>query len=451
MYLLFNNRIQHPLFEAPDDKGGGHTILEESQMTADDMADFLLDDGDEQETIDIGVDKDKTPPKAKETTKETTKKDDKKDLKTSDEHTDDEEIAEDEDEIDELAEIEAELEEPDDDELELVTPVRRREILAKYPQLFKDFPYLEKAYYREQQYTEIFPTLDDARTAVSKSETLDNFEQDVMGGDISTILKTVKDTNANAFYKIVDMYMSTLSQVDEKAYFHVLGNIGRMTIASMVQEARRSQNEDLEKAALILNRYMFGNSDFQPPTRLSREERPQDDTREKQISERERQFVTQQFESTREDLNSRVNNALMNTINNHIDPRDSMPPYVKKNAARDAMDTLGRLIAQDGRFRALTDKLWERAFQDNFSRESVNRIRSAYAAKAKTLLPAVIKKARIEALRGIGRRVKDDTTQDTKKGPVPGRRAISQDSKGKIKDAKEIPRGMSTLEFLNQE
>src|SRR5215831_19879700 len=57
---------------------------------------------------------------------------------------------------DELAELEEELTGPKEENLELVTPVRRGEILAKYPNVFKDFPYLEKAYYREQQFTETF-------------------------------------------------------------------------------------------------------------------------------------------------------------------------------------------------------------------------------------------------------------------------------------------------------
>ena len=49
-----------------------------------------------------------------------------------------------------------------------MTPVRRKEILAKYPKLFKDFPYLEKAYYREQQFTEVLS--DDSGCASSSRE-----------------------------------------------------------------------------------------------------------------------------------------------------------------------------------------------------------------------------------------------------------------------------------------
>lgn len=449
MFQLFN-RIQLPLFSPDGD--GGPTTLDDKEMSIDDAVDFLGDDDtDEKDIIDIGESKGKK--EDKETPPKETKKEGKDTPKEDDESSDEEESDEESEEPDELAELEAELEEPADEDLELVTPVRRREILAKYPQLFKDFPYLEKAYYREQQYTEIFPTLEDARTAVEKGETLDNFQQDVMGGDIGTILKTVRESNPNSFYRIVDSYLPTLSQVDQQAYFHVLGNIGKMTIASMVQEAKRSNNEELQKAAHILNQFMFGTSEWKPPTQLSREERQQDNVREREISDRERQFVTQQFTSTRDELNSRVNNTLMNTINAHIDPKNTMPPYVKKNASKDAMDTLGRLINQDGRFRGLVDKLWDRAFQSNFAKVDVDRIRAAYTAKAKTLLLPVIKRARNEALRGIGKRVRDEATGEERprnKGPVPGGRATSQPGKGgKVSKAEDIPKGMSTLEFLN--
>jgi hypothetical protein len=130
-----------------------------------------------------------------------------------------------------------------------------------------------------------------------------------------------------------------------------------------------------------------------------------------------------------------------------------MTDYVKKNASRDAMDTLDNLINQDSRFKSLVDKLWERAFHEGFTRESTDRIRSAYVSKAKTLLPAVIKKARNEALRGIGKRVRDDeeTSTSERRGPIAPGKPRSLQSGGKINKASEIPKGMSTLDFLNSE
>lgn len=440
-----------------EDSGSGN-------LSKDDMIDFMASD-DDKDIIPL----EDTPPKPKKEDKGKEKdlskeKEDKIPEEDDEEQEEELEVEEDE-EDDELKEIEDELEPPTDEQLELVTPVRRREILKKYPTLFKDFPYLEKAYYREQQFTELLPTIDDAKEAVEKSEILDRFENDLMSGSTETVLKAVKETNQAGFYKIVDEYLPTLAKVDEQAYFHVIGNLTKNTIVSMVQEARRlgigSDNEGkpqpgvaLQNAALLLNQFVFGTSDFKPPTQLSNQGRPEDNSKERQIQEREQNFIRGQFESTRGDLNTRVNNSLKNTIDANIDPKSSMTDYVRKNASRDAHDNLSILINQDNRFRALVDKLWEKAFEDGFSKVSTDRIRSAYVSKAKTLLPSVIKKARNEALRGMGKRIKDDEGEETttRRGPVPtGRPRSQQSGSGKIREAKDIPKGMSTIDFLNSD
>lgn len=348
---------------------------------------------------------------------------------------------------DDLLELEQELEGPSEEQLELVTPVRRKEILAKYPTLFKEFPYLERAYYREQKFTELLPTIEDAQQAVAAKQTLDRMEVDVMGGNTELILRAVREQNPKGFAKIVDQYLPTLAKVDEKAYYHVLGNVTKHTIVAMVREARRSGNEALQSAAQLVNQFVFGTSDFQPPTQLSKDE-PREDGKDVELQQREQQFVRQQFESARDDLNIRINNTLKNTIDANIDPKKSMSDYVRKNASREAIEMLDSVLSKDARFIALKDKLWDSAFKENFSRNSVERIKSAYLSRAKTLLPTVIKKARIDALKGLGKRSGEDETPD--KSPVSIGRPRSQDGKGgKITKASDIPKGMRTIDFLN--
>jgi hypothetical protein len=348
---------------------------------------------------------------------------------------------------DDLLELEQELEGPSEEQLELVTPVRRKEILAKYPTLFKEFPYLERAYYREQKFTELLPTIEDAQQAVAAKQTLDRMENDVMGGNTELILRAVREQNPKGFNKIVDQYLPTLAKVDEKAYYHVLGNVTKHTIVAMVREARKSGNEALQSAAQLVNQFVFGTSDFQPPTQLSRDE-PREDGKDVELQQREQQFVTQQFQSARDDLNTRINNTLKNTIDANIDPKKSMSDYVRKNASREAIEMLESVLSKDTRFIALKDRLWEAAFRENFNRNSVERIKSAYLSRAKTLLPTVIKKARIDALKGLGKRSGEDETPD--KSPVSIGRPRSQDNKGgKITKASDIPKGMRTIDFLN--
>src|SRR5215510_11268328 len=132
--LLFN---LSPFFYPPDNESG--TAIEDKALSVDGIEDALA----EIDTSELEEDKksaSKTDDKADSKVDKEEKEDEKKDEKTVED------------------ELEAELEEDQkdlDENLELALPVRRKEILAKYPDIFKDFPYLEKAYYREQAYAEV--------------------------------------------------------------------------------------------------------------------------------------------------------------------------------------------------------------------------------------------------------------------------------------------------------
>jgi len=449
----------HPLFAPVDTGGSGGGKAPSGEMGKEDVIAFLGED-DEPEVIDI-EDKGKKKVKAKEGEEEQEEeppvKGKKGKEKEGEEEEEEEEIDKDEDE-DELAELEAELEGPDEEQLELKTPVPRREILKKYPNLFKDFPYLETAYYREQQFTELLPTIDDARKAVEKSSTLDRFERELMSGSTENVLKAVHAENKDAFYRIVDNYLPVLANIDEKAYNHVIGTIIKHTIESMVNEGRKNdQNKSLLTAAQLLNQFVFASSDYEPPRKLSKDKSPNDAEHEDTVTREQKEFTKQRFETTRDDLNHRVSNMLKSTIEANIDPKQSMTDYVRRTASREALETLTGLIDRDSRFKSLMDRLWEKAFESKFNKESTDRLRKAYVSKAKTLLPSVIKKARNEALKGLGKRVKDDEEQNDDEGKSTVRSSRSNERPaapkkvGNIKSAKDIPSGMSTLEFLSSD
>lgn len=446
MFRLLNNVYYAPEGDAP--AGGGGTPPIGGTSDIDDDIKFLGGDDEQEETLDL------TPPKKEKKGEKPAEEaaDEEESDDDSDESDTDDSEEEESEEDDELADLEEELtdEEPSDDKLELTTPVRRKEILKKYPNLFKDFPYLEKAYYREQQFTELLPTIDDAREAVESKQTLERFEKDLMGGNVETILAAVKDQDTNSFYRIVDELLPTLAKVDEGAYHHLLGNVTKHTIAAMVREARSSKNDVLQSAAQILNQFVFGSSDYSPPTKLAKDEKPEEKSKDDELTKRQQEFTRRQFESARTDLNQRINNTLKATIEGNIDPRGSMTDFVKRHAVRQVQESMASLISQDKRFGILVDKLWEHAFKKDFDKESVDRIRSAYLSKARTLLPSVIKKARIEALRGMGKRVRDTEEPESKKGPASVERPRSKNS-GKVTKPGDIPKGMRTLDFLMQD
>lgn len=440
-----------PLFYPEDASGTGGTPS--GEMGKEEVIEFLGDDDDDakKEVIDLN-DKAKEGDEGKKDDKEGKKPKEKEVKEPKDDDDTDDDSDDEEDVKDELSELEEELEPPTEEQLELVTPVKRRDILKKYPALFKEFPYLEKAYYREQQFTELLPTIDDAKEAVEAKKTLDNFEKDLIGGNTEIMLKAIKEQNPNSFKKIVDNYLNTLSKIDEGAYHHVIGNTIRHTIMAMVSEGKRSGNDALVSAAALLNQFSFGSTDFKPPTNLAETKDEKETTKETDLDKERKAFVKQRFEASRDDLNTRVNNSLKNTIAANIDPKSSMTDYVRRNASREALESLETLISKDSRFQSLVDKLWEKAFQSNFDKASTDRIRSAWFSQAKTLLPSVIKKARNEALRGLGKRVKDDDdSNESKKAPVKQQGRPQSQSDNKSGNKKEVPRGMSTLDFLSSD
>jgi len=392
------------------------------------------------------------------------KDDDKPEEKDEKEEKPDEEVKEEkegeedkeeekEEEVDELKEIEEELEleDKEEDDLEIIQPVRRAEILRKYPKIFQDFPYLEKAYYRERKYSEIFPSPADAQTAHERAETLDNFEQELLGGDLTKVLESVKKENNESFNRIADNYLMSLAKVDEKAYHHVVGNIIRRTIYNMVKEGRDvggDQGQLLENTATILNQYVFGTAKLTSSAPLSKAE-PDKSEREKQLEEREKALSVQKFEEARGGLEDKIEKILKHNIGKHIDPKNSMTSYIKGVAERDALETTYKLISKDSRFAALRDKLWQHAEKNNFSSESIGKIQSAYLSKAQTLLASVIKKARNEALKGMGKRIKEESIEEEQEPKDRKSDASPKRSDNRVKTKPgQIPAGMSNRDFL---
>lgn len=427
--------IKYP-YNAPDD-----TVIGAPEAKTDTL-DILSADDDEEEVLDI----------SKAPKKEEIK--DKEDEPVRDEPKDDEDTDHDkeDEETDELKELEEELkeedEEIDEEKLELITPVRRREILKKYPKLFQDFPYLERAYYREQQFTEVFPTIDDAKIAATKVAQLDDFEKHLLSGNTEKILQAVKDHDPNAFNGIVDNYLQNLAKVSPDGYQHVINNIFRHAVIVM----SRDKNDHVKNAANILNQYMFGTEDVVPPTKLATEKKPEDNKEAEELRARENERMRRAFETTRDDLTQRIDSSIIKTIDAHIDPNNQMTEFVKRAAVRQAQEQVKDLIGKDARFRIVLDKLWEKGFKDEFSKDSVERLRSAILSKAKTLLPAVIQSARKEALKGNRR----NPEERDRKGPLavnrPTTRSSTSSSKsGQSNNGQGMRKGESTLDFFNRE
>jgi hypothetical protein len=335
------------------------------------------------------------------------------------------------------------LTKPEDD-LDIEAPPRKREILKKYPEIFKDYPFLEKMMYRDKEYTQLFGSFDDAKEIAEKAEVFSNFESQLLSGNTLEILKNVKESDEKAFNIIVDDYLPTLAKVDKEAYFHVVGNLNKRLIMEMVKEANDTDNDDLKQAALLVNQFIFGSSKFVEPTNRVNK----NDAGKTSEAEQERlSFVKERFETSRDELQTRVDNTLRATITEYIDPKNVMSGYVKKNAVADAMKLLNSAIASDTGTVKNLDKLWRAAFESKFSKDSLGRIQSFYLSKAKGNLKNAILKARAEALKDLAPKREKEEIEETEERPQQ-RRNIPPGRPSQPKGKNEMRKGESVSEFF---
>lgn len=399
--------------------------------TADEINDLFKDISDDK----------KEPPEIKESKKE-------KQAKPEEDETpeeDDLELKETDDEDIEKIDLTKK-----DDDIDIEVSPRKKEILAKFPELFKTFPFLEKIMYRDKQYNELFGSFDDAKAIAEKSEVFNEFESQLLSGNTEEVLKSVKDSDEKAFNIIVDDYLPTLAKVDKEAYFHVVGNLNRRLIMEMVKEANDTDNDELKQAALLVNQFVFGTAKFTPPT--NRVEKREDSTEQSEVEKERLSYVKERFETSRDELQSQVDNTLRATISEYIDQRGNMSAYVKKNAVADAMKILSEAIAADSSVSKNLDTLWRAAFENKFSKDSLGRIKSFYLSKAKANLKNAIIKARTEALkdsRPSGRdKETDDVEEKEEETPRPQRRNISPGRPAQPKNNNGPRKGESVSDFF---
>lgn len=341
-------------------------------------------------------------------------------------------------------EEEIKIEEKSDEETdtdELIVPPKVSQITEKFPEFFKTFPFMKQMMFRDREFSELgLSSAADAKELIEKTENFSKFENDLFSGDIKSTLKAIKSTDDSSFSQIVDNLLPTLYEVDPQACAHLLNNIHRQSVKDMLEEAQQSSNEDLKTAATIFHQFVFGNTKWQEPVKFAKVDATKPAENEKQ------NFIKERFESAREDLTDRFNNALKSTIEQNIDPKGQMSAYVKKNAINDALRGINSVVTNDKAFKAVLDKKWKYAAENNFNKESMASIKTALLSRAKADLRDVILRSRKEAMQGQPVRTNSTKKVETEEEmPERNPNANNQGSKN------AVPKGMSTKDFFLQD
>ena len=225
------------------------------------------------------------------------------------------------------AETEEKEDEPEDDESAAgiddgAAGIELKAIEKAFPGIFKKYPTLKSTIWREQKFTEFFPTLEQARDAYKQSQAFSNFEQEILAGQSQNLLQNVKTVDPRAFQRFSGSFLNSLQKVDTEAFNNAVGPVILKVIQNVYATGKQHNNEDLTLSAQHISRYLFGDHNvdqIRPPeaprNEVSDEEQRIQYERQKFFGERRNTVLSEVVEQTDSVLKRDIDKGLGDGIN----------------------------------------------------------------------------------------------------------------------------------------
>lgn len=311
-------------------------------------------------------------------------------------------VEEPEEEIEEEPKKEDEEEIKEEESLELASGKERpafKAIKEKYPNLFKDFPELREMYFREAKYTEIYPTVDEAKEAKEKSDDYSYLESLVAKGtpeSTKEFLDVMKENDENTYKGYVASFLPALAKADSDTYFAITLPIIDGILKSAYREGESNGNESLKGAALWLSKFVFGETSYakgEKSAKMPLVEKKTDPEKEKFEKEKQ-EFYSKRATEFESNTTSTATKRLSAIIEKDLDPKDEFTYFEKEHMRERILQEIGNRLEKDSTHMSRINGLWKQAARSGFSEESKDRIISAYLSRAKVILPEVRKEIR---------------------------------------------------------
>jgi hypothetical protein len=290
-------------------------------------------------------------------------------------------------EIDEAEETETEETEETEDNKKPQIPFDRpsiQDIKAKYPEFFKDFPELRESYFREIEFTKIFPTVEDAKEAFTENEAFSTLSDSVLTGDPAPLLESIEKTDTKALEIFSLSFLSSLYKKDQNLYSQAITPI----FQNLSRQMYADKDENIRNAALVLAEFLFGDKSvaegkksFAKSLELTEEQKKLKDTKESNLTMQFRQSV------------GRVQTSIFNAIeslalkNPSYDPNKVFSPFLRKQGAEEVRKRIAKALENDNGHLTIMAARWKRARANGYTSDDESKIVSTYLARAKSLIP----------------------------------------------------------------
>lgn len=263
------------------------------------------------------------------------------------------------------------------------------------PELFKKHPELRGVIFREQQYSEFFPTVEDAKEAAEAAETFNTFQEDIASGNPETLLEAVKEIGSDNLENFAANFLPSLEKVSKETYYQVI----YPEFKKMLRFALSNPDENVKQSARNINFILFGDTDVEKDAGLKPRRQ---DPREDRVSKREKELEDRIYNNFFTEVGGTSKGRAFRIISKAFEGSD-MSPLIQKNLTEEIYKRVGNEMAADGRHMATMNNLWKQARKAGFTTEWKDRITNAYLSRAKVLIPKlrqqVLSEAKVSSVR----------------------------------------------------
>ena len=341
----------------------------------------------------------------------------------------------DEEEID-TEEIEEDEEEQVEEEETEEQAATHSKLNKKYPGIFKEFPGLRNKIGREAAFSELFPTVDEARVASKKAEVFDVYETEIQKGNPDAIIGALP--NAQIAEKFASQILPSLHRAHPKLFNAAVDPVMRLMLNKVNQDATSAGDKNLGLAAKYISRYLYGKAEIPslPDTRNNQPDPEKEELKAQLAQTQQEKYV--EFESS---VTSAVQRTLGKEASSLLDPKNTLSPKMKEVLIKQIIEETDEELRDNPKHMARMRAFAEKAKRSGLGSEHKTRILSAYLASARPVLKTISQRIKTEA---FGKRVeKDSTNQDKGRKVIPSSsgRGINPPSKvipSQFKDVKEF-------------
>jgi hypothetical protein len=308
-----------------------------------------------------------------------------------------------------------ETSEGEGDEEETVTASDRKDglpafkaITEKYPKFFKEFPGLRTTYFREREFSKIFPNVEEAQEAQADSETLQTFTSSITSGDVNDLtgtMKAFKDMGDNVIPDLAMNFLPALQKISPDDYYSAITPLLLNFVQSLYSNGKDNDNENLMNAGLLAAQHFFKDMKVASGETKINTGRVKSETKDTKLDEERRTFQNERYTTFYNDVTSDCDSQLMSLITTGLDPNNRMSATMREMTAEKVKKEVDRVLSSDSSYMSGINSLWKKAGTDRFSSSHKPKIINTYLGRAKEIMPGIRAKIRASVL---GLRVKSN-------------------------------------------